>query len=76
VVLFLAPVIVLLSFVVAPVPLTLILSPLLLGSLGAAVLLVVLIVTDGEANAFEGAMLIGLYVIIGAAVWWGPPITA
>ena len=32
------------------------------------------IVTDGEANAFEGAMLLGLYAIIAAAVWWGPPI--
>ena len=74
IVLFLAPVIVLLSFFVAPVPLTLILNPLLLGALAVSVLLVVFIVTDGEANAFEGAMLLGLYVIIAAAVWWGPPI--
>ena len=76
VVLFLAPVIVLLSFVVAPVPLTLIFDPLLLGSLAVTVLLVFAIVTDGEANAFEGAMLLGLYAIIGAAVWWGPAIGA
>ena len=74
IVLFLAPVIVLLSFFVAPVPLTLILSPLLLGTLAVSVLLVVFIVTDGEANAFEGAMLLGLYAIIAAAVWWGPQI--
>lgn len=74
VVLFLTPVIVLLSFFVAPVPLTLILSPLLLGSLAVSVLLVIFIVTDGEANAFEGAMLLGLYAIIAAAVWWGPAI--
>jgi Ca2+:H+ antiporter len=74
VVLFLTPVIVLLSFFVAPVPLTLILSPLLLGTLAVSVLLVIFIVTDGEANAFEGAMLLGLYVIIAAAVWWGPGI--
>ena len=74
VVLFLAPVIVLLSFVVAPVPLTLIFSPLLLGTLVVTVLLVYAIVVDGEANAFEGAMLLGLYAIIGAAVWFGPTI--
>ena len=74
VVLFLAPVIVILSFFVAPVPLTLVLSPLLLGSLMVTVLLVFVIVADGEANAFEGAMLLGLYAIIGAAVWWGPQI--
>ena len=76
IVLFLVPVIVLLSFFVAPVPLTLILSPLLLGSLIVTVLLVFVIVSDGEANAIEGAMLLGLYAIIAAAVWWGPPIPA
>lgn len=74
VVLFLVPVIVLLSFLVAPAPLTLILSPLLLGSLMVTVILVFVIVADGEANAIEGAMLLGLYAIIAAAVWWGPPI--
>ena len=75
VVLFLVPVIVLLSFFVAPTPLTLILSPLLLGSLMVTVILVFVIVSDGEANAIEGAMLLGLYAIIAAAVWWGPPIS-
>jgi Ca2+:H+ antiporter len=74
VVLFLVPVIVLVSFIVAPVPLTLILSPLLLGALMVTVILVFVIVSDGEANAIEGAMLLGLYAIIAAAVWWGPPI--
>ena len=74
VVLFVTPVVVLLSYLVAPVPLTLIISPLLLGTLAVSVLLVVFIVSDGEANAFEGAMLLGLYAIIAAAVWWGPPI--
>ncbi|HEX2626250.1 MAG TPA: calcium/proton exchanger [Candidatus Limnocylindrales bacterium] len=74
VVLFLAPVIVILSFFVAPMPLTLIFSPLLLGALAVGVLLVLVIVMDGEANAFEGAMLLGLYAIIAAAVWWGPTI--
>ena len=74
VVLFLAPVIVLLSFFVAPAPLTLIFDPLLLGSLAVTVLLVYAMVVDGEANAFEGAMLLGVYAIIGAAVWFGPAI--
>jgi Ca2+:H+ antiporter len=74
VVLFLAPVVVLLSFFVAPVPLTLVFTPLLLGALAVGAILVFAIVLDGEANALEGAMLLGLYVIVGAAVWWGPPI--
>ena len=74
VVLFLAPVIVLLSFFVAPVTLTLVFDPLLLGTLAVTGLLVYMMVVDGEANAFEGAMLLGLYAIIGAAVWFGPAI--
>jgi Ca2+:H+ antiporter len=74
VVLFLAPVLVLLSFFVAPVPMTLIFDPLLLGTLVLTVLLIYVIVDDGEANAFEGAMLLGLYAIVAAAVWWGPQI--
>ena len=74
IVLFVAPVIVLLSLFIAPVPLTLIFDPLLLGTLAVTAILVFAIVLDGEANALEGAMLIGLYLIIGAAVWWGPAI--
>jgi Ca2+:H+ antiporter len=74
VVLFLAPVVVLLSLFVAPAPLTLILDPLLLGTLAVTAFLVFAIVLDGEANALEGAMLLGLYLIIAAGVWWGPAI--
>jgi len=74
IVLFLTPVIVLLSFFVAATPLTLIFSPLLLGSLMVTVILLFVIVADGEANALEGAMLLGLYAIIAAAVWWGPTV--
>ncbi len=76
VVLFLWPVIVLLSAIVAPASLTFILSPLLLGSLVVSTILVFAIVLDGEANALEGAALLGLYVILAAAVWWGPVIGA
>ncbi|HYM82562.1 MAG TPA: sodium:proton exchanger [Candidatus Dormibacteraeota bacterium] len=76
VVLFLAPILVLLSLFVAPAPMTLILSPLLLGALAVSAVLVFAIVLDGDANALEGAALVGLYVIVGAAVWWGPRIGA
>ena len=74
VVLFLAPVIVLLSLVIAPTPLTLIFDPLLLGMLTVTAVLVFAIVLDGEANALEGAMLLGLYLIVAAGVWWGPAV--
>ena len=76
IVLFLAPVIVLLSLFLSPVPLTLVFDPLLLGTLAVTAVLVFAIVLDGEANALEGAMLIGLYLIVAAAVWWGPAIGA
>ena len=76
VVLFLAPVIVLLSLFIAPTPLSLIVDPLLLGALAVTAILVFAIVLDGEANALEGAMLLGLYLIVAAGVWWGPAITA
>lgn len=76
VILFLAPVIVILSIFLAPAQLAFILDPLLLGSLAVTGILVYAIVADGEANALEGAALLGLYAILGAAVWWGPAITA
>jgi Ca2+:H+ antiporter len=76
VVLFLAPVIVILSLFIAPTPLTLIFDPLLLGMLTVTAILVFAIVLDGEANALEGAMLLGLYLIVAAAVWWGPAVGA
>lgn len=76
VVLFLAPVIVLLSLVLSPTPLSVqYLDPLLLGTLAVTALLVFAIVLDGEANALEGAMLLGLYLIVAAAVWWGPTVS-
>jgi Ca2+:H+ antiporter len=74
VVLFLAPVIVLISLFVAPQPLTLIFDPLLLGTLAVTAMLVFAIVLDGEANALEGILLLGLYLIIAAGVWFGPVI--
>jgi len=74
VVLFLTPVIVLLSLFVAPVPLSLIFDPLLLGTVAVTAVLIFAIVLDGEANALEGAMLLGLYAIVAAAVWFGPAI--
>lgn len=72
--LFLAPILVLLSLVAAPAPMTLILDPLLLGALAVSTLLVFAIVLDGEANALEGVALLGLYLVLTAAVWWGPTI--
>lgn len=77
VVLFLVPVIVLLSLFLSPTALSVAyLDPLLLGTMAVTALLVFAIVLDGEANALEGAMLLGLYLIVAAAVWWGPVVRA
>jgi len=70
----LTPALVLLSLVIGGGALTLVLSPLLLGAVLLAALLAVVIVFDGESTWLEGLALVGLYVIIAASVWYGPPI--
>lgn len=66
----LAPVLVLLSLATTTT-LTLVFAPLLVVAVGLAVLLVALIVFDGEATWLEGVILIGLYVMIATVFWWG-----
>ncbi len=52
-------------------PLTLVFSPLLVAALGIGTLVVVVVVYDGEYTWIEGAALVGLYVTVVAAFWWG-----
>jgi Ca2+:H+ antiporter len=70
----LTPALVLISLVIGGPALTLVLTPLLLGSLGLAVILGALIVFDGESTWLEGLALVALYLIIAASVWYGPAI--
>ncbi len=70
----LTPALVIISLVIGGPPLTLVLSPLLLGSLALAVILGALIVFDGESTWLEGLALVALYLIIAASVWYGPAI--
>jgi Ca2+:H+ antiporter len=69
--LVLAPVLVLAAPLVGAASFTLVLPPLLIAALVMAVIVTVVVVFDGESNAFEGASLIALYGIIAAAFWWG-----
>ncbi len=71
----LTPVLVLASLVISPVPMTLVLSPTLLVGVSLAAILGAFIVFDGESTWLEGLMLLGLYAIIAASVWYGPAIT-
>jgi Ca2+:H+ antiporter len=68
--LVLAPIIVLAAPLVGAT-FTLVLSPLLIAVLAIAVIVTVVVVLDGESTWFEGAALVGLYVMIAAGFWWG-----
>lgn len=67
----LTPALVLLSFLVAGTPLTLVLPPLLVAALFLSAILSAIIVFDGESNWLEGLALVGLYGIVAASFWWG-----
>ncbi len=70
----LTPALVLISLILGTGALTLVLTPLLVGAVFLAALLAAVIVFDGESTWLEGLALLGLYVIIAASVWYGPPI--
>ncbi|MEO6637588.1 MAG: calcium/proton exchanger [Ginsengibacter sp.] len=65
------PLLVLLSFVLGGSVLTFVLSPMLLVCLALGVLVSAFVVFDGESIWLEGVALIGLYLLIAAAFWWG-----
>lgn len=65
------PILVLLSFFLGGAVLSFVLSPLLLACLALSVLVSAFIVFDGESIWMEGLALIGLYILIAAAFWWG-----
>jgi Ca2+:H+ antiporter len=72
--LLLVPALVLISIVIGGPGLTLVAPVLLVAALALAAILGALIVFDGESTYLEGLALIGLYVIIAASVWYGPPV--
>ena len=63
--LFVAPVLVLLSFVVGPEPMALVFNGYELGALLFAVLIGNLVTQEGESNWFEGVQLLALYAALG-----------
>jgi len=68
--LVLTPVLVFVSLLFATT-LTLVFPPLLALSLLLSAGISALVVYDGESTWEEGAILIGLYVIVAASFWWG-----
>jgi len=69
--LFLTPVLVLVSPLIGPAHLTLVFPPLLVAALAVAVVVVGVVIYDGEYSWLEGVALIALYVIVATALWWG-----
>ena len=70
--LFVTPVLVLLSLVIAPAPMSLAFSRLEIGTLLLGTLIVVTTAGDGQATWFKGIQLIAVYLIIAASVYWLP----
>jgi len=68
--LFVAPVLVLLSFVIGPSPMALVFNGYELGGLVFAVLIANFVTQDGESNWFEGVQLLSLYVVLGLVFYF------
>jgi Ca2+:H+ antiporter len=68
--LFVAPLLVLLSFVVGPEPMALVFNGYELGGLVFAVLIANLVTQEGESNWFEGVQLVALYAVLGLVFYF------
>jgi Ca2+:H+ antiporter len=68
--LFVAPVLVLLSFVFGPHPMALVFNGYELGALLFAVLIGNLVTQEGESNWFEGVQLLSLYAVFGLVFYF------
>jgi Ca2+:H+ antiporter len=63
--LFVAPLLVLVSFVLGPFPLALVFNGLELGAIVLAVLVATQVTHEGESTWFEGFQLLGVYLVLG-----------
>jgi len=69
--LVLAPILVLISPLIGGPAFTLVFNPMLVASMTLSTVAVAYLVSDGESDWLEGATMVGLYVLIAAAFWWG-----
>jgi Ca2+:H+ antiporter len=68
--LFVAPILVLMSFVFGPDPMALVFNGYELGALLFAVLIANLVTQEGESNWFEGVQLLALYAVLGLVFYF------
>ena len=65
--LFVAPILVLLSFVIGPGPMALVFNGFELGAVIVAVLIAAYVTQEGESNWFEGVQLLAVYAVLALA---------
>ncbi|HET8548427.1 MAG TPA: calcium/proton exchanger [Bryobacteraceae bacterium] len=70
--LFVAPVLVFASYVVAPRPMDLVFTPAEVLAIGLSILIMGQVADDGESNWMEGVQLLAVYVILGIVFYFLP----
>ena len=68
--LFVAPVLVILSFLIGPTPMALVFNGYELAALIFAALLSTTLIADGESTWFEGVQLLGVYALLGLVFYY------
>ncbi len=68
--LFVAPLLVFLSFVIGPAPMALVFNGYELGGLLFAILIANFVTQEGESNWFEGVQLLALYAVLGLVFYF------
>ena len=68
--LFVAPILVLASFVIGPNPMALVFNGYEIGALLFAVMIANLVTQEGESNWFEGVQLLALYAVLGLVFYF------
>lgn len=70
--LFVAPLLLFLSYFIAPRPMDLIFTPFEVLAVGVCVGIMAFVASDGESNWMEGVQLLAVYVILGIAFYFLP----
>ena len=71
VIMTITPFLALISPVMGASAFTLVLSPMMVTALIVSVVVLIVVVTDGEATWFKGASMVALYLALATSFWWG-----
>ena len=70
--LFVAPLLVFLSYLIGPAPMDLVFTPFEVVAVGLSVGIIALITHDGESHWMEGVQLLAVYIMLGMGFWFLP----